>query len=147
MLKGIPENISSDLLKALADMGHGDTIVIADHFYPAVSMAKEGITIQCKGNRTAEMVDSILQLMPLDVDYCDFPVQIIKPDPGYEDSIEGTPQVWKDVIAAVKKYEKKDCIGYLGRTEFYEKAVHAFATVSTSETDTYGCVILQKGVN
>ena len=32
MLKGIPSNVSSALLKALADMGHGDTIVIADHF-------------------------------------------------------------------------------------------------------------------
>ena len=38
MLKGIPSNVSSALLKALADMGHGDTIVIADHFYPAATM-------------------------------------------------------------------------------------------------------------
>ena len=32
MLKGIPEIIGSDLLKALADMGHGDILVVADHF-------------------------------------------------------------------------------------------------------------------
>ena len=32
MLRGIPENISPELLKALADMGHGDRIVIADNF-------------------------------------------------------------------------------------------------------------------
>ena len=37
MLKGIPEIIGSDLLKALADMGHGDILVIADHFYPPYS--------------------------------------------------------------------------------------------------------------
>jgi len=67
MLRGIPANISPELLKALADMGHGDLIVIADNFYPAVSKAKEGITVNCKGNTAAEMVDSILQLMPLDV--------------------------------------------------------------------------------
>ena len=30
MLRGIPEIIGSDLLKALADTGHGDLIVIAD---------------------------------------------------------------------------------------------------------------------
>ena len=36
MLKGIPEIIGSDLLKALADMGHGDILVIADHFLSAV---------------------------------------------------------------------------------------------------------------
>ena len=34
MLRGIPDIIGSDLLKALADTGHGDLIVIADHFYP-----------------------------------------------------------------------------------------------------------------
>ena len=36
MLKGIPTRIGSDLLKALADMGHGDLIVIArrsDHHH------------------------------------------------------------------------------------------------------------------
>lgn len=32
MLKGIPERIGSDLLKAMADMGHGDLLVIADDF-------------------------------------------------------------------------------------------------------------------
>lgn len=32
MLRGIPANISPELLKALADMGHGDLIVIADNF-------------------------------------------------------------------------------------------------------------------
>lgn len=42
MLKGIPSNVSSALLKALADMGHGDTIVIANHFYPAARWVPEG---------------------------------------------------------------------------------------------------------
>ena len=37
MLIGIPDIIGSDLLKALADTGHGDLIVIADHFYPPYS--------------------------------------------------------------------------------------------------------------
>lgn len=30
MLKGIPTQIGSDLLKALADMGHGDLLIIAE---------------------------------------------------------------------------------------------------------------------
>lgn len=37
MLRGVPDIIGSDLLKALADTGHGDLIVIADHFYPPVT--------------------------------------------------------------------------------------------------------------
>lgn len=49
MLKGIPEIIGSDLLKALADMGHGDILVIADHFYPPYSKSPNAVSIQAKG--------------------------------------------------------------------------------------------------
>ena len=57
-LKGIPSNISSDLLKALADMGHGDLVVIADHFYPPYSKTPNGVMIDAKGNSAAEIIDS-----------------------------------------------------------------------------------------
>ena len=50
MLKGIPEIIGSDLLKALADMGHGDILVVADHFYPPYSKSPNAVSIQAKGN-------------------------------------------------------------------------------------------------
>ena len=40
MLKGIPEIIGSDLLKALADMGHGDILVVADHFIRRIQITK-----------------------------------------------------------------------------------------------------------
>ena len=48
MLKGIPERIGSDLLKALADMGHGDLLIVADDFYPPVTKTPGGISIQRK---------------------------------------------------------------------------------------------------
>ena len=41
MLKGIPPIISPDLLKVLAEMGHGDTLVIGDANFAAASMAKK----------------------------------------------------------------------------------------------------------
>ena len=41
MLRGIPDIIGSDLLKALADTGHGDLIVIADHFYSGAAFAHQ----------------------------------------------------------------------------------------------------------
>ena len=56
MLRGIPDIIGSDLLKALADTGHGDLIVIADHFYPPVTKTPNGISIQAKGTGAAQMV-------------------------------------------------------------------------------------------
>ena len=147
MLKGIPKCISPDLLKALADMGHGDLIVIADDFYPAVSMAKEGITINADGIGAAEMVDAILQLMPLDVDYVEHPVMIMDVMDEFKDKMP-RPKVWDDIIAAVKRNEPKGeaCVGFIDRFSFYDKGKTAFVTVSTGERQPYGCVILQKGV-
>ena len=77
MLKGIPSCISPMLLKALADMGHGDLVVIADDFYPSVSMARDGITVDADGIGAAAMLDAILQLMPLDTEYVEHPVLIM----------------------------------------------------------------------
>ncbi len=40
MLKGIPKNVSPELLKVLCEMGHGDEMVIADANFPSASIAK-----------------------------------------------------------------------------------------------------------
>ena len=129
MLKGIPAQISSDLLKALADMGHGDLIVIADDFYPPYTKSPNAISIQAKGNSTPEMLNAILQLLPIDVDYCASPIEYMVPDSNSQENGYCASQ-----------------IKALERTEFYQKAQRAFATVCTSERQPYGCVILQKGV-
>lgn len=146
MLKGIPTRIGSDLLKALADMGHGDLLIVADDFYPPVSKTPNGISIQAKGNSAAEMIDAILQLMPLDTEYCAHPVEYMVQDQDSNVSIS-RPEVWDDAIAAVKKngYDPK-CVGEIERSKFYEKAGKAYLTVCTSERQPYGCFILQKGV-
>lgn len=146
MLRGIPDIIGSDLLKVLADTGHGDLIVIADHYYPAITKTPNGVVIQAKGNTTAEMVDAILQLFPLDVDYCEHPIEHMIPDADSGDVVKEN-KVWDDTIAAVVKHGyKPECVGGIERTKFYEKARNAYLTVCTSEQLPYGCVILQKGV-
>lgn len=146
MLKGIPTRIGSDLLKALADMGHGDLIVIADDFYPPISKTPNGISIQAKGNTAPEMIDAILQLMPLDAQYCKYPVEYMIPDKDANITIE-RPKVWDDAIEAVKKNGYgAEIVGEIERSKFYEKAGKAFVTVCTSERQPYGCFIMQKGV-
>ena len=80
MLRGIPTEISPDLLHALACTGHGDLIVIADDFYPPYSKSPNATTVFCKGNTAAEMVDAILKLVPLDVEYEAHPVEYMVPD-------------------------------------------------------------------
>lgn len=68
MLSGVPASISPELLKVLHEMGHGDTLVIGDANFPAASIAaeKNHINIRCDGHRATDMLDAILQLMPLD---------------------------------------------------------------------------------
>ena len=146
MLKGIPDIIGSDLLKALADTGHGDLIVIAEHFYPPVTKSPNAISIQAKGNTAAEMVDAILQLVPLDVDYVEHPIEYMVPDADSGVVLKEN-RVWDDTIAAVvKNGHNPKGGGEIERTKFYEKAKNAYVTVCTSERLPCGCIILQKGV-
>lgn len=146
MLRGIPDIIGSDLLKALADTGHGDLIVVADHFYPPITKSPNAVSIQAKGCSAAQMVDAILKLVPLDTDYERHPIQYMVPDADSGIVMENSP-VWDGVKKAVvaNGYDVS-CVGEIQRTKFYEKAKGAYVTVCTSETKPYGCVILQKGV-
>ena len=146
MLKGIPEIIGSDLLKALADTGHGDLIVIADHFYPPVTKAPNAVSIQAKGTNVPQMLEAILKLVPLDVEYEKYPIQYMVPDADSGIVVESNP-VWDAVKEKVVEagYDVS-CVGTIERTKFYEKAGRCYITICTSETKPYGCVILQKGV-
>ena len=68
------------------------------------------------------------------------------PDADSGVTMEGS-KAWDDVIAAVEANGyKKECVGTIERSKFYEKAGRAAVTVCTSERLPYGCFILQKGV-
>ena len=110
MLRGVPDIIGSDLLKALADTGHGDLIVIADHFYPPVTKSPNAISIQAKGNTAAEMVDAVLQLVPLDVEYEAHPIEYMVPDAD-SGVVLTENKVWDDTIAAVVKPRARSVCG------------------------------------
>ena len=66
MLRGIPNCLSPDLLKVLAEMGHGDTLVIGDAFYPSASSARHSMLVRADGVRATELLDAILHFFPLD---------------------------------------------------------------------------------
>ncbi len=76
-LKGIPDSITPELLFALAKMGHGDFLVIADASFPSDSVVKSAAIsepIRVHGT-TAIILRDILTLMPID-QYTDFPVKV-----------------------------------------------------------------------
>ena len=122
MLRGIPDIIGSDLLKALADTGHGDLIVIADHYYPPYSKSPHAVSIQAKGTGSVEMLDAVLQLVPLDAEYSKEPIWYIVPDQDSGVVVETNP-VWDGIRQTVAKHGYDPaCIGTLERMKFYEKA-------------------------
>lgn len=143
MLKGIPKIISPELLKVLCEMGHSDTIVIADGNFPAESMGKNAKVIRCDGHGGAELLDAILQLFPLDT-YVEKPVSLMDVVQG--DNVE-TP-IWDEYKSIIAKYDDRgaDTVANIERFAFYEEAKKAYAIIATGESALYANVILQKGV-
>ena len=93
-----------------------------------------------------ELQYAILQLLPLDVDYCDHPIEYMVPDAD-SGVVMDQSQAWDDAKAALVKNGYEEAImGTIERTKFYEKAGRAVLTVCTSERLPFGCFILQKGV-
>ena len=143
MLRRIPPVLSPELLKVLAEMGHGDKIVIGDANFAAASMAKNSILVRCDGVGGTEIMDAILQLMPLD-DFVDAPVMIMDKEPRHADL---DCPVWEEFKEIVARYDErgKDACTMIKRKDFYKEAKEAYAVVATTETAYYACVILQKG--
>ena len=138
MLKGIPAEISPELLKILCEMGHGDEIVLGDGNFPAASNAKR--LVRADGLGVPQMLSAILKLIPLD-GYVDAPVALMATGPD-----EKTPEIWKTYREIVDKECGDVNIEQIERFAFYERARQAYAVVATGETAIYANVILKKGV-
>lgn len=142
MLKGISPMLSPELLKVLCEMGHGDTIVIADGNFPAETMGKDAIVLRMDGHGVPEILKAVLEVFPLD-QYVDKAVSLMERVPGDNADIS----IWKIYEKMIAKEEPRgtDVIQTLERFAFYEEAKKAYAIIATSETSQYANVILQKG--
>ena len=137
MLKGVPRIIPPELLKILAQMGHGDELVISDAHFPAHSISSNVVRADAVGS--PEMMKAILKLIELD-QYVDKPVMLMQPVPG--DNID--PELLAEIKTALGN--DADRIDYIERFAFYERAKKSFAVVVSGETRIYGNIIVKKGV-
>ena len=137
MLKGIPKIISPELLKVLAEMGHGDEIVIGDGNFPGERVGKR--CIRCDGHSVPDLLSAILEIFPLDT--YEKPVYIMEKVPG--DDVE-TP-IW-DEFAKIIKPHTNEKLTQIERHAFYERAKSAYAVVMSGESALYANIILKKGV-
>lgn len=137
MLKGIPAVISPELLKILAQMGHGDEIVLADANFPAAACAKR--VVRADGVGGCAMLEAVLTLLPLDT--YETPVYLMQKVPG--DPVP-TP-IWAQYETIIRPHTQTP-MGSIERFAFYERAKTAFAVVQTGEKALYANIILKKGV-
>ncbi len=141
MLKKIPKILSPELLKVLMEMGHGDEIVLADGNFPAVTCGQR--VVRCDGHGIPELLDAILELLPLDVKYSDKPVGLMEVMSG--DSYQ--PVIWQTYNEILARHENPaPQIDYIERFAFYERAKKAFVVVTTGEGALYANILLKKGV-
>jgi len=139
MLKGISPVISPELLKILAEMGHGDEIVLADAHFPGHTFCKT--VIRADGVCIPDLLAGIIPLFELD-SYAD-PLIMMAAVNG--DKID--PSVEKSYMKAIRKFAPEaPAVKRIDRFAFYDRAERAFACVMTGELAKYGNIILKKGV-
>lgn len=145
MLKGIPKILPPALLKVLAEMGHSDRLVIADGNFPCESMGKDCIVIRMDGHGVPEILDAILQVIPLD-SYVEQPVTLME----LMDSDKGRIQtpIWDTYKEIVAKYDDRgaSAVGNIDRFKFYDEAKQVYCIIASGESAVYANVMLQKGV-
>ncbi len=138
MLKGVSPLLSPDLLHALASMGHGDEIVIADANFPAARYAQR--LIRTPGIQAPSLLEAVLTVLPLDdfVEQAAFTMQVV-----------GDAQAVPDVVREFDELLIAHGVGRssgLERFDFYRRAARAFVIVATGEIQIYGNIVLTKGV-
>lgn len=139
MLKGIPKNISPELLMVLSQMGHGDEIVIADGNFPSENYGKR--VIRADSASGTEMLESVLKLIPLDT-YAEQNFLLMQLS-GDDTEI---PPIWAEYETIARGQDDNVRLGNLDRFAFYERAKNAFAVIATGEEAVYANIILKKGV-
>ena len=148
MLKGIPNILSPELLKVLDEMGHTDELTIGDGNFPGHTYGKR--VIRLDGHGVPEILDAILQVMPLDT-YPNAegvmvpPCTLMAVEPGDDAK---TP-IWDTYKEIVAKHDSRgaECFEEINKWDFYKKTKeNATLVIMTSETAIYANIILRKGV-
>jgi L-fucose mutarotase len=139
MLKGISPVISPELLKIMAEMGHGDELILADAHFPGHTFCDR--VVRADGMRIPALLEGIIPLFELDS--YDDPLIMMAAVEG--DTLD--PSVEEAYRAAIQKSAPDPpAVKRIDRFAFYDRAQKAYACVMTGELAKYGNIILKKGV-
>ena len=138
MLIGLDPLLSGEALAILREMGHGDSIVLADANFPAHYLGPPAIRMDCDLIRAGR---AILSVLPLD-GFVEAPVRHME--------VDGQPrqpnEAHREFAAMVAEVAGTWPIGSIERFRFYEEARSCVAVFATLERRAYANVILTKGV-
>jgi L-fucose mutarotase len=144
MLKNIDPVLSPELLKVLAEMGHGDEIVLADANFTAASLAGGKPLIYLPGVGMQRACEAVLSVLPLDAAVTQ-PVAYMhvggQPE-GYRSALQ------REVITSMSGLgvaTAAQCEA-MERFAFYERVKRAYAVVQTSELQAWANFLFKKGV-
>lgn len=134
MLLNTDPVLTGALLHALDEMGHTDSVVIADAHFPAARLAKAHY-IDLPGLSTPRVLRAVCSVIPPD----DAPGLDLMEAPGDE-----LLPVQDELIAAAGL--TRDGVRLVERFAFYDLAAEASLIIRTGETRIYGNALLRKGV-
>ncbi|MDQ1608396.1 MAG: L-fucose mutarotase [Microbacteriaceae bacterium] len=136
MLTGIDPLLSGELLLALDQMGHGDSLVIADANFPARRLGT-GHVVSLAGASAPAVARAIFTV---------FPVDPVEPISLMQSTADRLP-VQDELVATVPSHLVENA-RQVGRHEFYELAREAAVIVQSGDSRPYANLIVHKaGIN
>jgi L-fucose mutarotase len=143
MLKGIDPLLSPELLKVLAEMGHDDSIVLADANFTAMSLGLGKTVLRLPGIAMARALKAVSSVLPLaqDVDHPVAYMKVCGSEEGYRSAVQ------RECLAVLAEEGVQAAQAEaVERYAFYERVRRAYAIVVTGECQPWSNFLLRKGV-
>jgi L-fucose mutarotase len=143
MLKNLDPLLGPDLLRVLAEMGHGDEIAVVDANFTGRRLAGTKPLVRLDGVGLARACRAVLSVLPLD-EAVEQPVTYMKVS---DTAVGHVSEVQTEVLELLGELAVPlSRVRPVERFDFYDLIPNAFAILQTGELRPYGNFIFKKGV-
>lgn len=143
MLKNLDPLLGPDLLRVLAEMGHGDEIAVVDANFTGRRLAGTKPLVRLDGVGLARACRAVLSVLPLD-EAVEQPVTYMKVS---DTAVGHVSEVQAEVLELLGELAVPlSRVRPVERFDFYDLIPNAFAILQTGELRPYGNFIFKKGV-
>jgi len=143
MLKGVDPLLSPELLKVLAEMGHGDAVAVVDANFTATTLGHGKPIIRLPGIGLQRACAAVLSVLPLDLP--GRPVSFMAVSDRPADYRSGLQRELLALCTAAGAVPAAQCEA-VERFAFYEQVKQAYAIVQSGELQPYANFLFRKGV-